>query len=322
MKAIILTGLLGTVLAVQSQTIEQSSQGLCSPNIAEVNGNVTLTINCLGLTPQAQARLNELLDFSALVQTLQQTQQLNNKTLKRLHDLLDRNEQALSATETQLAKKFREAEEWASKYRELEARLVEQGSTDKTAEQAEEALKNGDLDRAGELIDQLIAQQEQQLDQLATNHFNRARVFELQFRPLKVLPHLEKAHRYRPDNTGYGFVYARLLQQQNRFNQAIAVYKSTLDQLNALTAQNREAYLPYVATTLNNLAILYLISERAEKAELLLQEALVIGRDFVKIHFAVHRVRLVTTLKILTYLYESAGRTKEAEQARNEMDNL
>src|SRR5664279_4418178 len=84
-------------------TVQQSS-GWCSPNIANVVGNVT--VNCIGVDPRALARLNA---------------ELNRKNL-------------------QLADKIREADEWTARYKELEGRLSEAGDDSVLSHQAEEYL--------------------------------------------------------------------------------------------------------------------------------------------------------------------------------------
>ena len=65
----------------QPPTTVQKSSGWCSPNIANVVGNVT--VNCIGVDPRALNRLNA---------------QLSSKNL-------------------QLADKIREADEWTARYK-------------------------------------------------------------------------------------------------------------------------------------------------------------------------------------------------------------
>src|ERR1700722_11330839 len=82
----------------------QKSSGWCSPNIANVMGNVT--VNCIGVDPRALQRLNA---------------ELNRKNL-------------------QLTEKISEADEWTTRYKELEARLGEAGDDIALSRQAEEYL--------------------------------------------------------------------------------------------------------------------------------------------------------------------------------------
>src|SRR5260370_30435370 len=90
-------------------TIVQKSSGWCSPNIANVVGNVT--VNCIGVDPRALKRLNAELDLKNL----------------------------------QLADKIREAEQWTERYKELEALLTQPSDDSVLSRQAEEYLHQGDL---------------------------------------------------------------------------------------------------------------------------------------------------------------------------------
>ncbi len=57
MKSILLAGLLSVASLGWAQEIDQHSEGQCSPNIADIDGNVTVTINCTGVSEQALAQL-------------------------------------------------------------------------------------------------------------------------------------------------------------------------------------------------------------------------------------------------------------------------
>ncbi len=227
-------------------TIAQKSSGWCSQNIAKVLGNVT--VNCIGVDPRALNRLNT---------------ELNRKNL-------------------QLADKIRDADEWTAKYKELEAQLSEAGDDSVQSRQAYEYLHQGELEKAGAIFDQILGTEEKQIDRRAANHFKRALVFELQFRPLDALPHLENAYRYRPQEWRYGQEYAKVLCLQNDFTHAEPVLLVTLDEARQLAKANPAAYQPYVATTLNNLANLYSLTQRMKEAEAAYQEALDIRRQLAK----------------------------------------
>src|ERR1700733_8350027 len=83
-------------------TIAQKSSGWCSPNIANVSGNVT--VNCIGADPRALQQLNARL----------------NRTNLQLNDMIN------------------EANEWTRRYKELEVRLSQAGDDSVLAHQAEE----------------------------------------------------------------------------------------------------------------------------------------------------------------------------------------
>src|SRR4249919_1564407 len=98
--------------ATQPVSVQQSS-GWCSPNIANVIGNVT--VNCIGVDPRALARLNT---------------QLSRKNLE-------------------LADSIRQANEWTARYKELESQLRRSGDDSRLSKQAEDYLHQGELEKAG-----------------------------------------------------------------------------------------------------------------------------------------------------------------------------
>jgi len=103
-----------SVSSVLASDIRQASNANCSPNIANVKGPVN--ISCLGLTPEAQKVLNQLLH------------KINSMEAK------------LEAANT-----------WAEKYHDLETRLAAEGENRILAQQARKRLEAGDLDGAARL---------------------------------------------------------------------------------------------------------------------------------------------------------------------------
>jgi tetratricopeptide (TPR) repeat protein len=226
--------------------VSQSTGGWCSPAIANVVGNVT--VNCIGVDPRALRRLNE---------------QLTSKNIE-------------------LGDKIREANEWADRYHELERRLANAGDDTELSHHAEEYLHAGELEKAGEILDQILAKEEKEEDLIAANHYNRALVFELQFRPLDALPHLAKAYQYRPEELNYGQAYGRLLLEQNDYANAESVLRAVLDRGHQLVKSDPAAYQPDLVSTLNNLATLYTRTQRLKEAEAAYNEALDVCRQLSK----------------------------------------
>lgn len=126
MKSITLANALFFAVVGWAQEIKQTSEGWCSPNVANTKESVTIV--CHGIPPEALKKLNELLD-------------LKNKELGTIKN--------------NLTKKIDDAEKWARRYRELEASLATKGSKENIARQAKIALKKGDLNKADELNTQL-----------------------------------------------------------------------------------------------------------------------------------------------------------------------
>jgi tetratricopeptide (TPR) repeat protein len=262
--------------------IRQTTSGWCSPAIANVIGNVT--VNCIGVDPRALGRLNE----------------------------------RLSRKNTELSDKIREANEWAERYHELETRLANSGDEMELSHQAEEYLHAGELEKAGEVLDQILNKEEKEEDLVAANHYNRALVFELQFRPVDALPHLAKAYQYRPEQLKYGQAYGNLLLAQNDYGDAETILKAILDRGRQLAKSNPAAYQPDVARTLNNLALLYNRTQRLKEAEAAFQDALDLFRELSKSNSAAYQPDAAATLNNLANLYRQTQRLKEAEAAYDE----
>ena len=101
---------------------------------------------------------------------------VDSKAQARLNKLLD-------LQELELSEKIKEANEWAQKYRELSARLESQDDQDILTRTAKELLHEGRLEEAGAIIDRALVRDEQNVDQAAQDHFNRAEIYMLEFRP-------------------------------------------------------------------------------------------------------------------------------------------
>ena len=262
--------------------VDQQTTGWCSPAVADVEGNVE--IHCHGVDPRAQKRLNELLDLKDL----------------------------------QLQDKIAEAEDWARKYRELKRRLAADAPDNKLADQAKTLLKAGELEKAGAMLDRIIADDERGVDQAAANQFNRARIFDLQFEPAKSSHHYAKAYQYRPENPEYAFAYGTNLAEQNQYKSALSILEKALAIYRELAETNPAAYRPYVAGTLNNLANLYSATQRLAPAEQAYQEALAIRRELAETNPAAYRPYVAGTLNNLALLYSATQRLAPAEQAFQE----
>jgi tetratricopeptide (TPR) repeat protein len=281
MLDLLLISLVMTAAPQNPQTIVQKTSGWCSPVIANVVGNVTVT--CIGVDPRALRRLNA---------------ELNRKNLE-------------------LADKILVADEWTKKYKELEKRLNDAPDDVALSSQVEEYLHQGDLEKAGRILDQMLVSQEKQIDKAAETHYKRALTFELQFQPLDALPHLEKAYRYRPEDVSYGLSYASLLGDQREFRKAEPVFLATLDRARELAKSNPAVYLPKVAQLLNNLAVVDLQTQQLKAAETQLLEALSIRRRLAK-DDPDFRAYLAQSLDNLGSLYRDTQRVNEAEAAYKE----
>ncbi len=104
----------------------------------------------------------------------------------------------------------------------------------------------------------------------------------------------------------------------NRFGPATSHVELALATRRDLAKANPEAYLPVVATTLNNLANLYSGTQRMKEAEEAYREALATYRDLAKANPEAYLPGVATTLNNLAVLYSATQRMKEAEEAYRE----
>ena len=271
----------------QVGSIQQKSSGPCTVNAAGIQGGATVTINCPGVGPRAMRVFNEEL-------------QKQGQSIKDLADQL------------------KTAEEWRRKYEELAERLAVAGIDNDLARKADELLKEGRLDDAKKILDQLIIDDEKQIDRVAQDYFNRARLNEIKFDPLHALSDYERAYRYRPNKIEYASAYSYLLLGQNQFSQAEDVLVALLAQLRGLAKKAPGAYQPDVAMTLNNLANLYSDTQRMKEAEEAYKEALDIYRALAKANPSAYQPDVAATLNNLAILYRDTQRMKEAEEAHKE----
>ncbi|XCN73482.1 MAG: tetratricopeptide repeat protein [Candidatus Electrothrix aestuarii] len=78
------------------------------------------------------------------------------------------------------------------------------------------------------------------------------------------------------------FEYAKFLQEQNAFSRAEPLYQEALQLLRSKAEENPDAFLPDVATTLNNLAILHMDTKAFAPALAEYEEALTLYRGLAE----------------------------------------
>ena len=214
-----------------------------------------------------------------------------------------------------------EAQTWRKQYKDLLAKW-EQVQGDEQAGLAFKALQAGDLKRAGEILDSILAEQDKVADKAAPNHFRRGQIFELQFEPQQALVHYDAAYRFAPKNIEYAHAYALLLQNQHQFRKAARVYEENLEDLRERVQKNPEAYEPDLAKTLNNLGNLYSDTQRFAEAEQAYGEARDLCRKLALKNPEAYEPNLAATLNNLGILYRDTQRFAEAEQAFGEARDL
>jgi tetratricopeptide (TPR) repeat protein len=299
---VLLVIFLGVAPRAAAQSLVQDSPDSCSTPVSGFGG--IEQIACPGVEPAALARLNALL-------------------IEKGSDL---------------PQKIEEANEWAEKYRGLSASLTATVDDREVAQQARALILRGEFDKAGLLLDQLLAKPASQVDRLARDHFNRAQLFDLQFQTGLALPHYEQAYRSRPHTSQYAFAYGMALYSQREDRKALDVaenlyrlavqqgttpttqrlpavernYKEALALYRALATRYPDPLRPVLAGILNDLGVLYGSSLHPTKAEIPYQEALAIRRVLAAQNPDAFRPDLAQTLNNLGILYSGTRRATKA----------
>ncbi|SFV89327.1 hypothetical protein MNB_SUP05-SYMBIONT-5-542 [hydrothermal vent metagenome] len=111
------------------------------------------------------------------------------------------------------------------------------------------------------------------------------------------------------------FIYARFLQDQNAFKEAIINYQNSLEIYRTLAKTNPDVYQPDVAMTLNNLAVLYSNQDQNTQAKKAYDEALEIYQTLAKTNPDVYQPDVATTLNNLARLYSNQNQNTQAEKS-------
>ncbi len=196
---------------------QTASSKSCAVNVANNSGKVVIT--CPGISQQA---LKPLMD--KINQLIEQT-----KSMPQIADL-----QA-------------QADHWRTRYEQVEEQLANVGLSSVLHDQAEEALKHGDIDKAGSILDKLIAQQDSELDktqgQLAQSHVLRAGVFELKFQYSEALTQYSLAHQLQPRDAEIDIPYGILLTNTGHYPEAESILREAATFLQAGTLERTKLNL-------------------------------------------------------------------------------
>lgn len=212
-------------------------------------------------------------------------------------------------------------QDWKAKEEEI-ARLTEelgklqQQLAARSSEPAEaelsKLLKSGDLDAAFRLKSSQIERRRQESEKLPRDLYELGVLCELRFDWQGALDSFRKAWELGRD-PDHGFKYAYFAQKLNHFDEAITVYEALL----AVYIEPRD-----VATTLNNLAVLYSDTQRMKEAEQAYDEALAIYRKLAEANPDAYLPYVATTLNNLAFHLHSTGRFQEAETNASEAERI
>ncbi len=109
-----------------------------------------------------------------------------------------------------------------------------------------------------------------------------------------------------------------LYSDQNKNSEAMKAYQEALSIRRELVKKNRDIYNPDLANTLNNLAVLYRVQNKNSEAMKMYEEALSIRRELVKKNRDAYNPDLAMTLNNLAVLYRAQNKNSEAMKAYEE----
>lgn len=330
-------------------SIEQHSEGSCSPPIIHNEGHVTII--CPGVAPEALHYLeNQLSDhFGRLNEQLRDLND-NQRTIRNLNEHVDN--------------LHKQADDWAHRYHELSARLGETRDDREQAKQAQELIQKGEFAKAKAILGSVAAKEEDDVARAAATQYNLGDLAMLTFNPLAALPHYEKAARYEPDNYTYTVSYGFAAYGNRNYDDAEKAFQQALKArngfpkdstprvthalvLNILSNVYVNTNRPTLAETTTsesiahckplsntdpdylscsgilvdastNMGLAYIYLGRLKDAEKVLSEALPTARDLASNSFPMARLGLFQTLNNLVLVYIAEQQYTEAETTANE----
>jgi tetratricopeptide (TPR) repeat protein len=196
--------------AVRSNVTQQST-GACSPNISNVQGNVSVQFSGPGCSPLGDEDRRKL-----------------SLLLKNLPFLLDKVSQILSQGEKEIATRIDEGLEWKRKYEDLLAEWTRRGTAEDSLKTASELLKADKLTEAVSVFDSAIQDGAHAVDRQADLYFQRAKILELQRDFGAALLSYGNAYRLKPDSFGHAYDFGLLLKDQSRIAESIPLLNSAL----------------------------------------------------------------------------------------------
>jgi tetratricopeptide (TPR) repeat protein len=289
----------------QISSIEQHSEGACSPPIINNHGQVS--ISCSGVAPEALRYLesNLTVQFNHLSEQLTHLED-SARTIRNLNDLND-----------SLRK---QANDWAQRYRELSARLAESRDDSEQAKQARELIQQGEFAKAEAILQALATKEENDVARAAATQYDLGDLAMLRFDPPGALPHYEKAFRYKPDDLTYTITYAVVATGERHYVDAEKAINQALDAMKLSGNRGSTDHRSAIAYTLLMLGEVYINMSRPAAAEKVTSQAMEICRELASSDPASDTYRQLLASAQLDFglLYLGTGRLKESETALSE----
>jgi tetratricopeptide (TPR) repeat protein len=215
------------------------------------------------------------------------------------------NDGRISAEEAR--KIIAERDEYIEKYRFVQQQLAAHTS-DPAEVNISVLLDAGDVDGAFRYKSAQVSRRQADAEKLPRDFYELGGICELRLDWPVALENYRQAWQLSRDPE-HGFKYAHFAQKLNNFHEAIPAYEALIQ---ILTDPS------FRTIALNNLANLYSVTQRMEKAEQTYNEALKIRRHLAQANPDVHLPYVADTLNNLAVLYRNTQRIREAEQVFDE----
>ena len=170
-------------------------------------------------------------------------------------------------------------------------------------------------------LQERTAENQQQLTSKANEYLILARLTATDFTlpdPFKkTLLYFEQSLRAER-STENVFAYAYFLNEHKQFSQVQPLYEEVLEMYRQLAEVNPQAYLPNVATTLNNLAALYYTRDEFSLAQPAYEEALQMYRQLAEVNPQAYLPNVATTLWVYGDFFKATENYAQALQLYQE----
>lgn len=269
--------------------VYQSSSGWCSPNIANVGGNVT--VYCNGVSP---------------------------KYLKRLNDELAR-------TKKTVADQIKLAEFYARSYHELVDLLATMPGRTAVIVQVKALISDSDLEEADTVLKEVVRSGQPSLSESAQIFFLDGHIQEMEFKIEAAAELYSRAYGADPDDPRYPLSYGSALRRLGKLEKAREVYDESLQRLRTQT-QTKQT-LEYVTRLLNASGSLYMeyndVDEpQIAEAESAFREAYILAQRLYAMDSDAYARLLADTLWRQGNLYKDTRSYKDALAKYSEAADL
>lgn len=224
--------LLTVTTQADPRQITQSTQGHCSPSVADVEGDVTIV--CEGVDPRVVERLNELLDLKQL----------------------------------QLDEMIIEANRWMERYRSLLRSLSASTASSIILSEINELISDGKFDQATEIVEEILEAENEIIEKLAQANVIRAILYELEYDNASALAHYRQAYLHRPEDNYFAWEYAHSLRANEYYQQSNEIFEQIVGRILGAETEPEESDLMILSSQVGMCQNLHDLEEYDDSIEI------------------------------------------------------